>query len=797
MESNELLAHISDDMRLQTMQEHEDGVADLCSAFITRTLGPNWSDLGSLLGHTHDLGKKNVDWQRYLRRARGLEEGTPISVPHSATGALLAQNALPKRLARITSYCISSHHRGLYDYQNLHNRLWSAEEHRIYSSICSQPLKSSAKDEPWAIKLEEQLKSLTESLEGRKDLQMLIRMIFSCLVDADARDTERFFEPNKDEQRATLSEQYDRNNWSRLREQLRAYTEALEPNSEINRARAHFLAQCRRHGQEAPRGIYSLFLPTGGGKTLSSVAWALETAERHNLEHIIIVIPFTSIITQTAQKLIEIFGEDCILEHHSDIDVKASLEQIELANQDRETAERIIKSSNNTARESDKEEAEHSRIKLLADNWQDIPIIVTTNVQFFESLFANRPSKCRKVHSIANSVLIFDECQSFPIEQLNPMLRTIESLSRSFGTQTLLCTATQPIFDEEIKSSGPKNKFYNIKKSITEVVPYDESIFRHFDRVRYQLNVIRCTSSELARRLKQHKSVLCVVNTRRDAGLIFEAMKDEDGKTQKRLIHLSRMMCSEHLSDRIATIKERLKLGQPTIVISTQLIEAGVDLDFPVVYRAHAGLDSIIQAGGRCNREGKLPNQGEVYVFDLTDGSKAFPALAKGQYATEETRQTENFDLRNPEISKIYYRKLYHRHSVFDKGNTLQHLWHIDVTKPIKLNFESAQKAFRLIDDEGNFDVFVPYTNGEHIIKKITSSQWLEREELRKLQRLRVGLRQRDLLELIRRGSVSAVNFWGKEKTPILVLTDKKSYSEEVGVVMANHYLEEPQIAST
>lgn len=786
MHTTDILAHIKGSGEIQTMNEHEQGVAQLCSTFLAHIQGGIWQDLGAFLGSFHDLGKKNPKWQKYLQDSNQLGSMPQSSVPHSATGAIYAEKTLPPLLARICAYCIASHHRGLYDFKDLEKRLLSKEEVDIHSSIVD--LSPASRDYThWAAPLEEQLgKQLAdkENKAGRQDLQMLIRMLFSCLIDADARDTERFMDPDKGRQRDELREVHRTQDWTSLKKKLREHTDKFIPNSPINEARANFLNQCREHGAKSPKGIYSLFLPTGAGKTLSSIAWALEAAEYHQLERIIIAIPFTSIITQTSNILRSIFGNECVLEHHSDIDIKGNLEQISRSQQNPAPTQR------NAA------EGEYNRVKLLADNWQDIPIIVTTNVQFFESLFANRVSKCRKVHSIANSVLVFDECQSFPIEQLSPMLRSLESLTRSFGTQILLCTATQSVFDEVIKPSTREAGLYNIKTPITDVVTYEENTFAHFRRVHYHLEVTQYSSEELARELACHSSALCVVNTRRDAGLLHKALEKLSYISMEGLIHLSRTMCSEHLADRIQLIRQRLAAGRPTLVISTQLIEAGVDLDFPVVYRAHAGLDSIIQAGGRCNREGKLSKLGQVYVFELTDGGKPFPAVAKSQYATEEMCQEEGLDLYNPEVSKEYYRKLYRRHKIFDKGNTLEHLWSRKVTEKIKLNFESAQKGFKLIDDEGSFDIFVPYGEyGSSLIAKIVHGAWLNREELRSLQRLRVALRQGDLAKLLQRGSLSVVKFWGEDKLPILVLTDPQSYSVQVGVVMENHYIEEVQSA--
>ncbi|WP_169333229.1 CRISPR-associated helicase Cas3' [Porphyromonas macacae] len=764
------------------MLEHENGVSDLAKNFASSALGKEWGDFAGILGKWHDLGKYQKEWQKYLKRAAGIETGTPVSVRHSATGALHAQEVLPKKLGKVACYCIASHHRGLYDYKTLNDRLKTCREMQSYREIKSilHNIPSLPDD------IQQELEKILNNKKGYKDLQLTIRMLFSCLVDADSLDTELFMNREKGMKRQNLRQEKSQELWAKFKIMLQKKTDSFVADTEINKARAGFLSQCRIHGKTCSKGIYSLHLPTGGGKTLSSIAWALETAERHQLERIFIVLPYTSIITQTSQILRDIFGPEYILEHHSDVNLEQNFNLLQKQKEGKKTF---------TAKE---EEEEYDRLKLLAENWQNVPIIITTNVQFFESLFTNKPSRSRKIHSIANSVLIFDECQVFPLRHLAPMLCSIESLYRRFGTQTLLCTATQPVFNEKFTFMSRKQTFHTIEATpITDVVPYDKKFFSLFNQVEYHLDEGEYTCEELANRLTVHESVLCIVNTRKDAYNIYQTLKKKEQQENCELIHLSRKMCSLHLQEKIKTIISRIKEGKPTKVISTQLIEAGVDLDFPVVYRASTGLDSIIQAGGRCNREGKLPSKGHVYVFSLiSDSSQYFskkidPVLS----ATATTINQNGFSINNPESIKNYYRYLFQKVSSFDTAEIKKDLWDNDKVKILGFNFESVQEKFKLIDEKGAFDIFVPYSiSGAEIIKKIERNEWLSRSEVRYLQRLKVEIHEKDLLHLLFRGSVSAIKFWGEEKDPVFILIDDKSYSSETGVVDENHYQENPQI---
>lgn len=421
--------------RLQSMQEHAEGVASLCKTFCHQ-IAPQWGQIGALLGHLHDFGKHQEAFQQYIKMSAGLpyEGYAPSRAPHSATGAILAIKTLAQtnpELARLLAYCVSGHHRGLYDFTEMDNALRDPNATNAYRH-CRDEAKEVTSELEAMIRQAKDLDILDKDIVASEDRPLLIRMLFSALVDADYLDTESFMQAEVSDLRRQGEIQVDRTLWENLRDKLRAHTDRFRADTRINEVRAQFLAQCRAHGQSEGKGIHSLFLPTGAGKTLSSLAWALESAVRHSASRIIFVIPYTSITTQTAGILRDILGEEYILEHHSEISIE--------------------------------DEDKHNRAKLLSENW-DAPIIITTNVQFFESLYAHRTSRCRKLHNICNSVIVFDEVQMFPSEFLNPMLRGIESLYCAFEANILLCTATQPVFTESFHIQGKRDSnFYSIKE---------------------------------------------------------------------------------------------------------------------------------------------------------------------------------------------------------------------------------------------------------------------------------------------------------------------------------------------
>ena len=756
MNDTEQIAHVraleNGSYETQPLLDHLHGVAELAQSYAERiTDDPELGEIGYLLGLLHDLGKYQEGFQRYIRQQSGLDPTlSGWRTPHSPAGARYAYNLKQvggnQQLLKILSLCIGAHHRGLYDASEWKGQVVdSSDTKRAVANLVKglKPEASQLEELLYKASLDKVAKAWNKIDED--DYQLLVRMLFSCLVDADFLDTERFMTPDK-----SLVRQSAKASLEQMRAQLEEYVSHFNREGRINEARAAFLDQCRNHGRTAQRKIYSLTLPTGAGKTVSSMMWALEHAIAQGCERIIYVIPYTSIITQTAQTFRDIFGADQVLEHHSDVDVK----------------------------ERPDEAMEYT--KLMTENW-DVPLVVTTNVQFFESLYAHRVSRCRKLHNICNSVVVFDEVQMFPPRLLNPILRVVESLHSAFRVEPLFCTATLPVFDKDILSDSKRfgHEFFFLKEPVQEVVPYDAKLFAPFDKVRYHWDLLKLSTEELAERLAQHESFLCIVNSRNDAARLYAALKAQD-KSGEGLIHLSRRMCSAHIQERLEEIRRRLKAGEPVRVVSTQLVEAGVDLDFPVVYRAMAGLDSVMQAAGRCNREGRMAEPGEVYIFRLTDGTDTLGEMSWAQGALEDLldRLAEQEAPQRAEIER-YYKAFYNDVDCFDNKKDKEvskRLWgdYNDRCEELRFDYETASEFFKYIEDQST-SIVVPYDKaGIAIIKKLQSNIPLTRQEYRQMNRLTVSLYENDCLTL---GSSISVSESG-----IAYLTDDKLYSTKTGI---------------
>lgn len=774
LHTTSIIAHRTEGGEEQSLYDHVEGVALQIRRNLTEAGLKQLIPIGELLGRLHDAGKAQPAFQHYIRGE------SAAKAPHSAAGALLATSllyefsvelALKKfpRTSRLLAYAISGHHRGLHDYIELRKELEKKEiKERCAKTKEALPnikseLQTWAKEHAEAT--ETSLKELAKQVGATEQAQALIRLLFSCLVDADFLDTEAFMDEERKERRQEATNGYAP--LELLRDRLTKHMEGFSTEGKINQARRLFLNQCQEHGRTCPKGYYSLFLPTGGGKTLSSMAWALETALKHEAKRIIYIIPYTSIITQTAGIFREIFGEENVLEHHSDISFSGG--------------------------ETSQEAERYERTRLLAENW-DAPIIVTTNVQFFESLFSHKVSRSRKVHSIANSVVVFDEVQMFPTKFLHPMLHLLEDLRWIYGTQLLFCSATLPPFDKDHSSSFKRvNDFHQLSEDIQPIVPEDPELFKVFDRVVYHLEEKEYTTKELAEELAQHDTALCIVNSRRDASQLYQALL-ETGKETQDLIHLSRNMCSAHLKERIAEIRHRLKAGIPTIVISTQLIEAGVDIDLPIVYRAMSGLDSIVQAGGRCNREGKRTALGEVYVFSLSDSGKAFGAIAQGQNATRFLLDNDKEHTRSSmplELIEAYYLCYYSSIGSFDTKGIAESLYDIEEAKRWRFDFEQASKDFQLIDNV-DCDLFVPYGKGKELIEGLQKhTLYLNNKTMRELQQYHVAISKWRYEELEEARLLSEMVVDRETGKSMLVL-EPQGYDEALGVCTTNPLLDEP-----
>lgn len=714
----EIIAHVRpENLAVQTNEEHQQGVARLAAQFAAVFGMEEW---GRVLGLLHDKGKEKKAFQQHIIKESGLDPTMKVEgdYSHAYIGAIVAKRLFPQ-FHLLMDNALMGHHRGLYDYGDMKKMM--------------------ELDMPNDVSVESVDAQLVAPHIGKpKDIHHLQRMLYSCLVDADYLDTEAFMQPEQNKQRGRHDSLVE------LEEKLEAYLNRLKknaPDTEVNRIRNE-VQQCCIKESDNESGFFSLTVPTGGGKTLSSVLWAIKHAVRNNLNRIIIAIPYTSIITQTASVLRNIFGEENVLEHHSNVDGSVL---------------------------NDKELA--YKLKLATENW-DYPIIVTTNVQFFESLFSNKPSDCRKLHNIAKSVLIFDEVQTLPIAFLQPIVDTFDTLKRVFGTSILFTTASQPVLSGEIMGANPFVSFEGLSE-IREIIPQEANLHNRLRRVEIRFDEEHKNYDAIVEQIVKYQRVLCIVNTRNDAREIFTRFPKKGI-----CLHLSRMMCPDHVRDTIAKVKMALINPDNSIirVVATQLIEAGVDIDFPVVFRQEAGLDSVLQAAGRCNREGRL-DKGETFVFGL---QKALPPGFMTQTNNARIAMGKDHDWFSPEAMEAYFRQLYSRVDNFDKANIKELLYKKE------MQFETAALAFQLIDDNTT-SVIVNWKSSMDLVERL-KREGVTYTLMKALSQYSVNVRNNDLKKLMDAGAIEEV------LEGIYVVSDPVFYDKEVGLVTDNHWLEESLI---
>lgn len=710
---------------VQNLHEHLESTAyiagGLAAHFCSR-------ECGEIIGLWHDIGKIQPNFQQFISQEAGIipykRNYSTIERAHAKIGAVALCQLMPLQYARLLSYCIEGHHKGIAN--------WFGElEDKVADGVC------------WdAISAQNFLRApvITSfpKFTHRYQPHQWVRMMFSVLVDSDRLDTERFVNPEQ----SAFRGQYD--TLDTLKGRLDNYLKKFEtsPCTALNEQRALILTQCRNKGSLAP-GVFSLTVPTGAGKTLSSIAWALNHAIAHGKRRILVAIPYTSIITQNASIFREIFGSNNVLEHHS-----------------------------NLSEEIHTEINENNSLRLSMENW-DVPIVVTTNVQLFESLHSNSPSVCRKIHNITNSVLIIDEAQMLPVEFLKPILQSIEGLATLFRTSILFTTATQPVFAGKL--GAPRSCFRAIELPIKEIVENSDSLYLQFKRTTLHLCPFQqdITFQALARELSAHRQVLCIVNTRAQAQKLCREMPEGT-------IHLSRNMYSLHLMEQISLVKARLSQGCEVRVVSTQLIEAGVDIDFPIVYRAMSGLDSIIQAAGRCNREGKRAN-GDVYIFKL-EGERLRGVMAQGEAVIRDLLCDKSLDeLTTPAMLKLYFKKLYGRIEQMDKPKTDELL--IQDAGQFKMQFATYATNFQLIDEKGSERLLIPIEGGSLLYEKMRAGIKLSLLAYREIQQYSVSVSKYVVAELKKNGSVD-------ESFDVKVL-DPVFYDSRYGVVVDGRWIDE------
>ncbi len=724
---------------------HLEGSARLAEQFASAFDSGEW---GRLAGLWHDLGKYSDAFQDYLCESAESGDGVHRSeltgrVDHSTAGAQHADRLGPA--GRLLAYCIAGHHAGLPD--NVGGE--SGLSDRLHKSI--EPIPAAPAD---LLKLPLPCLPRFKTAGNRRrkgfTLAFFTRMLFSCLVDADFLDTEAFMDPK----RAALRRS-DHASCTQLLARLDEHIadkQRQAVDTPVNRQRREVLAACRAKAHLSP-GFFSLNVPTGGGKTLSSLAFALAHAAEHGLRRVVYAIPFTSIIEQTADVFREALGDlrEEVLEHHSNL-------------------------------EPDDPERQSDHTRLAAENF-DATLIVTTNVQLFESLFASRTSRCRKLHRLAKSVIILDEAQTLPPRLLAPTLAALEELVIHYGATVVFCTATQPAVEK-------RDGFLIGLDGVRPIIDDPTRLHQALRRTSVEL-LETATNEELIECLRGERQVLCVVNSRRHAADLFRTLDDPDA------FHLSASMCAAHRADVIREIRRRLGSGtnEPCRVVSTQVIEAGVDMDFPAVYRAAAGLDSIAQAAGRCNREGLLagedgrPRLGRVYVFhyDMT----TYPTetmISRGAACFCEIAPDHRHDPLAPEAVENYFRLHYWQQGNddgrgWDQGidrQSIMKCFDYDSKIGLHAQFRTAAAAYRLIDD-AQTPVLVPH--GERGLALIRELEQLPdspepgrlRAFDRAAQRYVVGVYERGLRTLVQNGVLL-------ERHGRYYLGNPEAYDDKVGL---------------
>ena len=746
----EVYAHTlgKDPQDWETLDHHAHAVARLATDYASAFGAGDW---GGLLGMWHDLGKASADFQDYLRLSSdpdAAEEGTrPGRVDHSTFGARYAVARMADLRGQLLAFCIAGHHAGLGDATaDDDTRRRSAVAHRLRSERYKIPL-AGVPSTLAAYALTAGLR-MPAGLSGARPLGFAVaffgRMLFSALVDADRTATEAFGQPDQSRQRLVK-----RPTLAQLRTALDAFLQNKQsgvPPSPVNVLRGDVLAQCIAAGRRSA-GFFSLNVPTGGGKTLASLAFALHHAAAHpSLRRVVVAIPFTSIIEQTAdvyRDALHPYATLGLVEHHSSLNPKTDTRQN----------------------------------KLAAETW-DAPLVVTTNVQLFESLFAADGTHARKLHRLACSVIILDEAQSMPIDLLKPTLAALQELVARYGCTVVLCTATQPALQK-------REREFAIGIDSPDPIVADEAALHAALRRVDVSRIGKLSDDDLVSRLAGHRQVLCIVNTKAHAADLYNDLVKLNGRS-KGCFHLSTLMCPQHRRDVLAQIKKRLAAGKSCRVVSTQLIEAGVDIDLPAVYRAQAGFDSIAQAAGRCNREGKLRDdngnfvRGQVFVFE--SDRLPPPGLLRQAAAAAAELSPLHPDPLSPSAVEAYFRHLYWLRSHEWDTHHVMDCFEYDPRnaahgKFAPLKFATAADAYQLIRDEQT-PVLVPYNaEAKAMIDHVVAGKPIDRAFFRNAQKYTVSVRDQFLENLASNGVLM------QHEAGLWALLNPDAYSSAIGLI--------------
>lgn len=710
----------------ESLEDHAKAVAQRAHSFAASFDG---QDIANILGMVHDLGKIKPRFQAKLR-------GDVNNEPHSGEGARLLREQYGG-LGVLLGACVAGHHSGLPDIGDLNVRLDATQD-------VPQP--------DW-LRLPSDIAPFGPLL-GRPSpfsVQFAVRMLFSCLIDADELETAAFYDGLIGNSVTRTPDTVTEAHRTAFDRHMAGFDGAEGP---VNTLRAEVLATVRQRAA-LPSGLFSMTVPTGGGKTLASLGFSLDHALAHGMERIIHVIPFTSIVEQTADVFSRILGPEAVVEHHSSFDWEKVTE----------------------------DEAQQ-RLRRVTRNW-DAPIIVTTAVQFFESLFAARKRRCAKLHNLARSVIVIDEAQTMPRHLLRPCLAAIRELTAHYGTSIVLSTATQPAVTREAGLIAPE-----ALDDVRELAPDPPALYRALKRVRVT-DVGAMDDEALAERIDAAPQVLTIVGNRRHARALFARVADMPGSA-----HLSTMMTPMHRRNVLAQVRESLKDGAPTRLISTSLVEAGVDIDFPLVMRAATGLDSVAQAAGRCNREGRLAAMGEVLIFTPTSDDAKAPEEIRAMAEITKKIIAAHIDdpLSETAIAEYFRRYLWQvgpealdaatvrcEHGVVTTG-ILKEIGEIGYN--LAFRFDAISRAFQMIDD-AQAPVIIRGGHWGISDDLLKSLEWREGTGgiARALQPYIVnvprGLRRE--LEISRAASLWRENLFGRE---FLLLDHADLYDERAGMRM-------------
>ncbi len=738
------VSHVSDSEQRESVSAHLREVAEMAAGFAECFGAQGWARAA---GMAHDIGKYSEAFQQRI-----LNNGHRCD--HSTAGAY---QLFEEGNAKLLAYCVAGHHGGLpdggsrfdvNDEPTLWARMKKADEGRLpdYQAFASE------------VEIPPAGKIVFPSHEAQDNfsLSFLTRMVFSCLVDADFLCTERFM---KGQGRLSVSS----DSLKELRDIFEAKLAAFyPPETNLNKIRCSLLDACAEASVEEP-GVFSLTVPTGGGKTCASMRFALQHAcsGNHGMRRVIYAVPYTSIIEQNAAVFREYLGEANVLEHH--------------ANFDFDDTDEIGKA-----------------LRLATENW-DMPIVVTTNVQLFESLYSNKTSRCRKLHNIAKSVIVLDEAQMIPTKQLEPCIRVLSELVLRYGCTVVLCTATQP-------SLAPFFKRYGCP--VREIAPDPKGLYERLKRVDY-LYEGDVSDKELAEKLLSHDQVLCVVNSRKQARRLYDLMSRDgeeangaDQANDNGVFHLSTLMHPMHRKKVLDEVRCRLRKGEKCRVVATSLIEAGVDVDFPVAYRALAGVDSVVQCAGRCNREGKrIVNESIIHVFKSEDFYR-LPSDVKqkatitwsiiNQMGTDRGGDVRNrhfdrkFDFGSLDVIEAYFSQLYSaREGNLDAERVLNDLTSFPCDtwqgKRVPLiPFKDAALRFRMIE-EGSRSVVIPDDRIKAEIEQLQSG-FSTRSTMRLISRYTVCLYDNDIRSLRKSGALQLLD------DDTFLLLDKDLYQDDIGL---------------